>query len=569
MTYRYAVMDIETTGLSRFKHQINYIGIGLVEDIGADIGKTIIINTHSPGARERFIRICEKLKRDKIKLIWQNGKFDTLFIEHHYGVLLPIHYDVMLLGTAYELAAPHSLDEMAERYLGIPSWDIPLREKIKPNNPIVEKYLVKDLTAPWELFCFFYNNLTERQWMHNDILLKKAYMMYRKAERRGIYFDKEKNKVVKKDYALKAKQKLAALKEVADINWNSPQQISKQLFSESGITPIKLTPKGEPSADVKVLKRLVARGYDLPKKLMDYKFYYGANTKFLNSWDDYASFDGRIHPSFNIHIARTGRTSCSDPNLQQVPRNPELRTLFSAEPGRSLIEADYAQIELKMTAHYANDKTMKKIYRTGGDIHTNTAMMFNPTPSKDDRTKAKAINFGFVFGMMPKGFVDYAFDSYGALFTLAEATKRRNEFFGTYDQLLPWHKEMEIMCEANGGVSNAFGRFRALPDIYSNDWGERMGAVRRAINTPVQSTATDLLLLAAIEVDDLLSREMDAHVVGTVHDAILVDCPDEYVDAASIEIKRIMAHPLALDIFGVEFSVPITCDVGVGPWGSK
>lgn len=567
--YRYAVLDIETTGLDRFKDQINYIGIGLAEDMGAPLGKTYILNMHKSSDKDKFLRIVQQLKDKKLKLIWQNGKFDTLFIERHYGVLLPIHYDVMLMGTAYELATSHSLDDMAEKYLGIPSWDIALKEKIKPNNPIVEKYLVKDLTAPWELFCYFYNRMTEQKWMHHNILLKKAYMMYRKAERRGIYFDKKKHIEVKRDYALKAKQKLKILNDRYNINWNSPKQVQDVLFEKEGIAPIKLMPSGAPSADAKVLRRLVAKGLDLPQKLMDYKFFYGANTKFLNKWGIYASYDGRIHPSFGITNVITGRTSCKNPNLQQVPRNPELRTMFTAAPGRSLIEADYQQIELKIAADYADERTMKKIYRSGGDIHHKTATLFRPDPTKDDRTKAKAVNFGFLFGMQAKGFVNYAFDSYNAIFTLAEATQKRDEFFSTYSGLLPWHKEMEIMCEANGGVANRFGRFRALPDIYSPDWGERNGAVRRAINTPVQSTASDLLLLAAIEVDHKLSREMDLYVVGTVHDAILVDCPDEYIEEASREIKRIMSHPEALDIFGVEFSVPITADVGVGPWGSK
>jgi DNA polymerase I-like protein with 3'-5' exonuclease and polymerase domains len=569
---RYAVLDIETTGLSRYKHEINYIGIGLAEDIGAPLSKTFILNTHKSGDVDRFHKIVDKLKRDRIKLIWQNGKFDTLFIEHHYGVLLPIHYDVMLMGTAYDLAASHSLDDMAEAYLGIPSWDIPLKEKIKPNSPTVEKYLEKDLSVPWELFGYFYNSLSDKQWMHYNLLLKKAYLMYRKAERKGIYFDREKHKEVKKLYQQKQKEKLTELNKVYDINWNSPAQVAKVLFEEEGLPVIKTSPKtGAPSGDAKSLRRLVAQGYDLPKKLIEYKFFYGANTKFLNKWGDYASYDGRIHPSFGLTNVVTGRTSCKDPNLQQVPRNPELRTLFTAPKGRSLIEADYSQIELRIAADYANDPTMLEIYRTGGDIHTRTAISVSgkPDPTKDDRSKAKAVNFGFLFGMLAKGFVDYAFDSYGVVFTREEANRYRDLFFQEYSRLLPWHKEIEEMCYFMGGVENRFGRFRALPDIYSSNKWERGDAVRRAINTPVQSTASDLLLFSAVEIDHKLSKEMDIYVVGTVHDAILLDCPDEYVEDATREIKKIMSNPEALDIFEVEFKIPIEADVGVGAWGSK
>lgn len=572
MTYRYAVIDIETTGLSRYKHDINYIGIGLAEDIGAPLEKTIILNMHNAIDCQRLKKICDKLKKEKVKLIWQNGKFDTLFIEYKYGITLPIHYDVMLMGTAYDLAAPHSLDVMAENYLGIPSWDIPLREKIKPNNPVVEKYLEKDLSVPFELFSFFYFRLTEKQWMHNDLLLRRAYLMYRKAERKGIYFDREQHKIVRKDYKRKMDEKLAVLNAEYNINWNSPPQVADVFFNKEKLPVIKKSPKtGAPSADAKVLRRLVAQGFDLPTKLLEYKFYYGATTKFLNKWGDYASYDGRIHPSFNITNVVTGRTSCSDPNLQQVPRNPELRTLFTAAPGRVLIEADYSQIELRIAADYANDKTMLNIYRTGGDIHTQTAIDTSgrKEPTKEDRSKAKAVNFGFLYGMLARGFVDYAFDSYGVVFTLSEAERFRQLFFNKYAQLLGWHKETEIICESLGGVENRFGRFRALPDIYSRNKWERGDAVRRAINTPVQSTASDILLFAAVECDEILSKPMDLSVVGTIHDAILFDVPEDMVEDAKKEIKRIMSRPKALDIFDVTFKVPIEADVGVGAWGSK
>jgi DNA polymerase-1 len=570
--YRYAVLDIETTSLNRFEGKINYIGIGLSEDIGADIGKTYILNMFNDRDLDKFLRIVEQLRKKKVKLIWQNGKFDTLWLDLHYGVMLPIHYDVMLLGTAYDLAAPHALDDMALNYLGIPSWDIPLKEKIKPNSPKVEKYLEKDLSVPWELFGFFYNELSDKQWMHYNLLLKKAYLMYRKGEKKGIYFDTDKSLVVRKEYYKKQEEKLGELNKHYKINWNSPQQVSDVLFKKEGLPVIKRSEKtGAPSGDAKSLRRLVAQGYDLPTKLLEYKFYYGANTKFLNKWGNFAKHDHRIHPSFNITNVATGRTSCSDPNLQQVPRNKELRTLFTAAPGRVLIEADYSQIELRVAAHIAKDKTMIDIYKNDGDIHTKTAILTSgkAEPTKEDRSKAKAVNFGFLYGMLEGGFVDYAFDSYGVVFTLDEAREFRRLFFEGYSDLLPWHKEMEIICESMGGVENLFGRFRRLDDIYSRNRWERNSAIRKAINTPVQSTASDLLLFSAVEIDHKLSKEMDLYIPATIHDAILVDVPEEYADEACTEIQRIMAHPEALDIFGVEFSLPIKADIGIGAWGAK
>lgn len=570
--YRYAVMDIETTGLSRYNHEINYIGIALAEDIGAPLEKVFILNMHKIEDVNRFHRIVDLLKRDKVKLIWQNGKFDTLFIEHFAhtsGILLPIHYDVMLMGTAYDLSTKHGLDKMAEKYLGVENWDIPLKEKIKPNNPIVEEYLEKDLQYPWDLFCYFYDRLTPLQWKHIKYLLKPAFLMYRKTERKGIYFDKEKHEIVAKEYAKKARIRLKKLNEHYDINWNSPQQVSTALFKDEGLPVVKMTPTGNPSSDAKSLRRLAAQGYDLPNLLLDYKLYYGANSKFLTKWPEYAKHDGRIHPSFNVTNTMTGRPSCSEPNLQQVPRDPKLRTLFTAPKGRTLTEADYSQIELRVAADYADDKNMIRIYREGGDIHTETAMSVSgkSKPTKEDRTKAKPVNFGFLFGMQAKGFVDYAFDQYGVVFTRQEAERYRQLFFNKYSGLLTWHKQIQLSCEANGGVENRFGRFRALPDIYSNSWMLRGGAQRQSINTPVQSTASDLLVFSAIEVDRKLSKEFDINVVGTIHDALLYECPDRYVEQANIEVKKIMENPEALDIFGVSFKVPLVADITVGAWG--
>lgn len=573
MDYKYAVLDIETTGLDRYKDKINYIGIGLAEDIGIPLDKKLILNMYEDRDLEKFHSIVEKLKSKKIKLLWQNGKFDTLFLEHHYGVKLPIHHDIMVMGTAYELNTSHALDSMAERYLGVATWDIPLKEKKKPNNPIVEKYLKKDLQYPWELFCFFTVGMTPTHKKIYQKLLRPAYLMYRKVERTGIYLDKKKLKTVKALYHEQEKEKLYILNKQYSINWNSPQQVSKVLFEKANMPAYKLSEKtGTPSADAKVLKRL-AQNFDLARQLLEYKFYNGANTKFLNKWGIFASHDGRIHPNFNITNVITGRTSCSNPNLQQVPRNKELRTLYTAGKGRSLIEADYSQIELRIAADYANEPTMIEIYRTGGDIHSETACTTlgksKKEITKEDRSKAKAVNFGYLYGMWWKKFREYAFDSYGVVVTDEEARRSRELFFQKYSRLPEWHKEVEQMCEAMGGVENRFGQFMALPNVYDENKWTRAAAIRKAINSPVQGTASQLLVGSVIQIDKELSKEMDLWVVGTVHDAVLCDCPEEYAEDAAKEIKRIMAHPDIMDIFGISFKVPIEADIGIGAWGSK
>ena len=565
----YCTIDIETTGLSRFEDEITLIGVGLYKDLNDD-GR-LIVYEGNPEDMKKFKALCKKLRENRALMVWQNGKFDTLFIKHKLGFMLPIHHDVMLMGTAYEMVAEHGLKSMAQKYLGVEDWDIDKKTKTgKGDMDKLKDYLGLDVKYTWELFKFFHERMNKTQRKVYKKLLLPAYKMYRQTEQNGIYIDLEGLDKVRSEYKKKEIETLGVLKNKYDINWNSPQQVQDIFFNKEGLPTLKLSEKtGKPSADAKTLKKLSSMGYELPKQLMDYKFYYGAGSKFLSRWGGYAQYDGRIHPNFNITNVVTGRTSCSDPNLQQVPRNKDLRSLFTAPKGRVFIEADYSQIELRVAAHYAQDPNMLRIYREGGDIHTETARtLCGGEPTKEDRSKAKAVNFGFLYGMQAKGFVDYAFDSYGVVFTQSEAERYRDLFFQKYSRLLTWHSNMEQICEANGGVSNLFGRFRALPKIYSPYKWERNEAVRRAINSPVQGTASDLLLCAAVQIAEELGEKYDLKIVGTVHDSILADIPIECADDCVADIKRIMSHPRALDEFGIEFSLPIESDVGVGPWGT-
>lgn len=170
--------------------------------------------------------------------------------------------------------------------------------------------------------------------------------------------------------------------------------------------------------------------------------------------------------------------------------------------------------------------------------------------------------------MQAKGFVSYAFNSYGQVFTLSEAQANRAEFFRLYAGLAPWHREMEQKCELQGGVYNYFGRFRALPDIYSSDWAKRSGAQRRGINTPVQSTGSDLLISAATQLNKE-HRKNGVIICGTIHDSIVGECWEEDKDWVQDEIRRIMVHPYIMDVFDVSFKVPLEVDIGWGAWGSK
>jgi DNA polymerase-1 len=569
---RYAVIDIETTGLNRFKDEITFIGVELHKDIKQKGKKTFIYDYSKPEDRRKFANLVKKMKERHVKTVFQNGKFDTLFIEVKMGIKLPIHEDVMLMGTVYDLADKHGLKYMAQKYLHVEDWDIKNKDKLSGSYETVVPYLKCDLKYTWELFEFFSIRLNEQQEHLYRGLLIKAFRMYRDVERNGIYIDLDQFQTTKQEYKRKEAETLKALKDRYDINWNSPQQKQDVLFSKDkeNLPVLKLTPKRQPSADASVMKRLAGKGYELPQLILDYSAVNTLNKMFLNRWEDDAAYDGRIHPSFNLTNVVSGRTSCTDPNLQQVPRNKDIRSLFTAPEGRLFFEADYSQLELRIAAHYSNDPTMLRIYNEGGDIHTMTASLMTGgrTPTKEERSKAKAVNFGFLYGMSAKKFVEYAYDSYGQTFSNVEAEAYRDAFFAKYSRLLPWHKEQEELCEMLGGVTTLFGRFRKLPKIYSDNKYEHLEAARRAVNTPVQGTGSDILLSAAVEVHKRLSP-YGLKICGTVHDSILGEFNAEDEGWIVDEIKAIMAHPRILDDFGIELKVGLEADVGVGPWGSK
>ena len=310
MGYKYATIDIETTGLNRYKDTITWIGIGLSKGIGSNIAiKTFNINDYS--RKKECIKILKDLKESDTKIVWQNGKFDTLFIEYHFGIKLPINEDVMLLGTAYDLAEKHGLKYMAQKYLGVDDWDISKKEKTSDTSDKVRPYLRKDVLYTWELFCWFNENLTEQQWKVYKHILRPAYRMYRDVERNGIYVDIPALHSVKKKYKDLEAEADKRLKERYDINWNSSGQVAEVLFNKEGLPVIKKSEKtGKPSVDASVLKKLAAKGYDLPKMILDYKAANTLNKMFLNRWEDDLGTDKRIHPSFNLTNVVSGRTSC-------------------------------------------------------------------------------------------------------------------------------------------------------------------------------------------------------------------------------------------------------------------
>lgn len=262
--------------------------------------------------------------------------------------------------------------------------------------------------------------------------------------------------------------------------------------------------------------------------------------------------DGRIPTSFKLTGTVTGRLSSSSPsdetpgiNCQQIPRDKATRNLFGEPKGSDLmwIEADFSQLELRVAARMANEKTMIRLFEEGEDIHAYMANRLTPGAEMtyELRSLAKGVNFGFLYGMQAKHFAEYLFENYGVSITQQEAFQFREEFFRTFSGLEPWYRKQRTFALEHGGVPNAFGRFRHLPRVYSNDYWTREAAFRQAINSPVQGTGSDFMLISL----GRLARNEEFHDLGaklitTVHDSAGVVGPRKNAKRIGRIMKRVM-----------------------------
>ena len=355
---------------------------------------------------------------------------------------------------------------------------------------------------------------------------------------------------------------------------STPREMRHLLYDTLGLPVLERTPTGHPSVATSVLRRLdhpvaqaMARRQGVRKGI----------SAFVRPWLDATSSGGsRLYSTFRLAGTATGRLSSggaegsSGINLQQVPRDKRYKSLISAADGCTLIELDYSQIELRVAASLAGEETMIEIYREGGDIHRETAIAVSGKTNidKSDRTKAKSVNFGFLYGMGARSFMDYSRDSYGVTVTLEEAEEARERFFKKYSGLNPWHQRVKTQVAKNGFVKTLFGRVRYLDGIKYGKGAEKALALRQAVNTSVQSVASDCMILALGLIDRLLVvPKYGSRIVATVHDSVLLEVPTVRYREVGEKAKYIMEH-LPLKHFGVALEVPLEAGVASGDtWG--
>lgn len=627
-------LDIETTGLDRFRDDITSIQIGFTN---VDQGKYVrrFFDWKKLGMK-RALMLLTKLK--DAKLVTHNGKFDLLFLYVKTRVELKLWVDTLVMAHVCgeeELG----LKPLTKKYFKV-DYDISKEAKTGKITEKFKAYGLDDVYYPMELVKIFKKKLKiynlEKVYKHE----MRVYKAYLEVEKNGAPISPRRHEIAKK-LQEQYKPIFERLITVGNINWNSTAQVAKVLFTEKGVPvydekgeklpntyqvleysfmndiilrgefstrseatqfmneykeenphlydievklkhnynpvvigygvglkAIEKTAKGVPSVSSDVLANYF--GNPVVDDLLEYRRLTKLET-FIKSWEE-IQVDDRIYPSFNI-TARTGRTTCNNPNLQNIPQDKNVRNLIEARPGWKILEVDLSQVELRVASIFSGDENMQHAYQSGSDLHSKTTMLlFGDTSNlskqeqKRKRTYAKSANFGFLYGMSAKTFVQYA-KNFGLNITEEDSEHLRENFFKAYPTLLTWHEDCIKYARANGYTWSPIGRKRFLPDINSSNFRARGQAERQSINSGVQGFASDMCTSALADI--VFSKEIDHDrciVLGSVHDAILFEIRDDYVEEIAPKLKYTMEHPSILE--GLDIPIPIIADAEVAQaWG--
>jgi DNA polymerase-1 len=344
-----------------------------------------------------------------------------------------------------------------------------------------------------------------------------------------------------------------------EFNINSPKQLGEVLFEEMGLKCSKKKTKTGYSTDAETLEEMRLEN-PIIEDILEYRQVTKLKGTYAAALPKLCDENHRIHTDFKQTLTATGRLSSAEPNLQNIPirtkMGREMRRYFIADEGRSLVDADYSQIELRLLAHISDDYHMREAFIAGDDIHTKTASAVFGVPEEsvnsEMRKRAKAVNFGIVYGI---GGFSLAKDIGTSVKEASDYIKR---YMMNYPSIDSYLTEVVERAKEDGYTTTVFGRRRYIPELNMQNGNMKAFGKRVAMNAPIQGTAADIIKLAMLRVDDRLSRDCpEAHLVMQVHDELIVECPDDSVEL----VKRILKEEME----GVaKLSVPLTVEVTSG-----
>ena len=574
-------IDTETNSLD--PHQAILVGISISSKIG---NAFYIPLNHTNGknlSEKKVLSIFKPYLEDKsIKKIGQNIKFDYILF-YHRGIVINSMEDTMLMSYVLDAGKNrHNMDLLSEIHLGhktIKFKDLVGTGKKQINFSEVEldkakNYAAEDADITFRLYKIFLKSLkTENLINIYEIFEKPLIKILAHMEINGIRLDK----YFLKKLSLKFSSKIENLEnEIYKIskkkfNIGSTKQLGEIMYNELKISSLKKTKKGSFATSATVLEDLAFKGHDLPKLVLDWRQISKLKNTYSDSLPEHLnSNSNRVHTSFLLAATSTGRLASSDPNLQNIPIKTEdgrdIRKAFISEKNKKLISADYNQIEMRILADLADVKELKKAFKNKEDIHSLTAsQIFNIDIKKvnqDHRRKAKAINFGIIYGISQYGLAKQInVSNY-------EAEEFLNSYFAKFPEIKVYMDNTIKFCRKSGYVNNIFGRRSHFNGINDKNFNVRNFQERAAINAPIQGSASEVMRLAMIRLDKKLSEEKNSNskMLLQIHDELIFEIPKKDEKVMIKLIEKEMTSVAQSDYHS--FSTPLTVDINVGDnWG--
>ena len=583
-------IDTETTSVNALEADIVGISVAYNSDIQAEQGR-IKINGYREKTESFYIPVFHKygeqldldyvieelkpLLEDKnICKTLQNAKFDVNALKK-YGVYTQgVIFDTMLASYVKDPSRKHGLKVQALEHLDYMMKDIENligkgKSQITMDCVAIEEasdYACDDAFATLELTRYWSENLDdEEKKLLYDIELPTGAVL-EKMETAGITVDTEYLKQLSIELGADLENTEDKIYKLAgtSFNINSPKQVGEILFERLGIKP-KGKKRGAKnfSTDVKVLSEL-AKDYEIAKYILDYRHFAKMKNTYVDALPELISpYDGKIHTSYNQTATVTGRLSSSNPNLQNIPVRTELgnriRKAFvpSFRNEQVLLSADYSQIELRLLAHCSGDETMIRAFNTGEDIHAEIAAKVFNVPlnevTKEMRSRAKAVNFGIVYGQTRYGLAS------ALKISADEAQDFIDRYFLTYPGVKEYMEKSIQYAYDNGYAKTMFGRKRYLLDeLLSSNHQIKEFAQRAAINSPLQGAAADLIKMAMIELDNRIEKEnLKSQILLQVHDELILEVYKNELET----VKKLVREAMEL---GQPLSVPLVVDFEIG-----
>jgi len=567
--------DTETTSLDYMQARI--VGVSFAMD--ADRAAYVPLAHDYPGAPKQLdrdqvlARLKPWLESPDHKKLGQNLKYDANVLKNHGIELQGIAHDSMLQSYVLNaVGSRHDMDSLALKYLGMRTISFEEvagkgAKQLTFNQVSIEQaapYAAEDAAVTWRLHEVLSAQLGKEPRLsdlYSELEMPLVAVLAR-VERQGALVDRQQLA----DQSHELSERLIALEAQAHdlagqpFNLSSPKQLGDILFDKLSLPVVKKTPKGAPSTAEEVLVEL-ALDYPLPAVLLEYRSLAKLKSTYTDKLPEMIDpSTGRVHTSYHQAVTATGRLSSSDPNLQNIPIRTEegrrIRQAFCAPPGRCIVAADYSQIELRIMAHLSQDAGLLHAFSNDLDVHSATAAEVFEVPlaavSGDQRRKAKAINFGLIYGMSAFGLAKQLH------LGRHEAQDYIDRYFARYPGVADYMSQTRELAHQQGYVETLYGRRLYLPEINARNKQRQMAAERTAINAPMQGTAADIIKREMIAVDAWLeSAKSDAKMIMQVHDELVFEVAADEAQALADQVTQLMSEVAVLD-------VPLLVEAGIG-----